>query len=403
MVALAVSCLISTASAEFLEKKDFPTIPQLKKFNMNVEAVEDNGGDFLKIYALDDTNPRAIRNIVAYSTKSGSTLLYGQGLQLDQADGKQAFPMDPKLVDEIKKEAIFTVGSGKEEYIVFTDPECPYCQKFDTALKDLDPNVKLYVLLYPLSFHKKAVQMSSYVMDGGTNAEKHKRLASVTNPGGEWAKYNKPLAVEKIKNQMLLGMKLGVQGTPAIFSGKSGTSVEIQSFMQQKIKVANQTSNTVPAEVAVNPKALEFFKTQDLVVKLNPESTKPALFVFASIEDDKSQKLFANTNKLTDSYNVSVVLFPGDSQGSIMKTLDVYITAEAGRLAKAKTYLSGADMSKADGDALNAKLVEKSEAIKAMVGKVSMLKQASVQMQIPNMPTGVKLNGKYQNIDSFYK
>lgn len=398
MAAIASSCLITGVSAQFLDKKDFPAVPQLSKFNMSLEAVEDNGGDFIKLYALDASNPKQIRNVVAYSTRNGSTMFYGQQIQFLQADGLQAFPQDPSLIAELKKEAIFTVGNGTEEYIVFTDPECPYCQKFDAALPNLKDNIKLYVLFYPLSFHKDAVQMASYVMDAPIE-ERHKRLSSVSDKNGEWKDYNKPLAVEKIKKQMILGMRLGVQGTPSIFA-TNGKMQDISRFMRTKFK---QTS-VVPADLSVSPKVLTFFKNQDLMIELNPESKKPELIIFAGVEDANSQKLFKSDTKLLSEFKVSVVLFPRETQSSIIKTLDVYASPdEKTKIQKFKNYLAGKDISKARQSEINKELQAKSPEISELIGKVSMLRQAASQLKLDNLPNGVMSNGKFKSIKSFYQ
>lgn len=392
---MAVLSVSSVLSADFIDKKDFPNDTLLKStYGMNIEAVEKENG-FLKIYAMDTRNPKSIRSTTLYKMSENSPMLAGQNIQFLVDGGNVPFKPTPVFIEEVKKQAIFTVGEGTEEYIVFTDPECPYCQKFEKQIHNLNKNVKLYVLLFPLSFHKDAMQMSSYILDAPKN-ERFARLASVADKNGEWTKYNKPLKTEEVKKQMLLAMKFGVAGTPSIFSS-TGTKVEIGNFINTKIKQMPTTS--------INPQALTYFQGQGLAVNLNPESKLPKLMLFVDLEDKNSQKLISlKTNKITDKYNVSLVLFPRVSEMSSIKALDVYISGtESEKVKKIYKYMNGDSVSKERLNVINSKLSQPEESYKKVVRKIGVLAQAMKQLKLGDFPIAVSPNGKFQDITSFYK
>lgn len=55
---------------------------------------------------------------------------------------------------ELKSLATFTIGSGADDVILLTDPECPFCKKLEKALSGTESDVTYHVVLLPLSSHK---------------------------------------------------------------------------------------------------------------------------------------------------------------------------------------------------------------------------------------------------------
>lgn len=54
-------------------------------------------------------------------------------------------------------------GKGERRIAVFSDPDCPYCKRLETSLKDLD-NVTIYTFLFPLAeLHPQAVDKSKSI------------------------------------------------------------------------------------------------------------------------------------------------------------------------------------------------------------------------------------------------
>ena len=142
---------------------------------------------------------------------------------------KQAAIKIPANVAQLKGKELFTFGTGKKEYYVFTDPECPYCHKFEASWEKLKDKVKFKVFFFNLDFHKNANAMSRWILSGKTDEEKAARLSAVGKGNTQYkdlklsseeiAKFDKILQDSK-----QLGMNIGVQGTPAVFDSQ-GNSV----------------------------------------------------------------------------------------------------------------------------------------------------------------------------------
>ena len=126
------------------------------------------------------------------------------------------------------KEA-FVYGNGKEEYFLFTDPECPYCKKLETYLPQIKDKVKIRVFYYPLESHENAKDLSLYIMSQKTNNEKIDAMFESSNniDKAKNAKYTKA-ELEKLEKQLEeqieIGTKLNIQGTPTIFD-KEGNNI----------------------------------------------------------------------------------------------------------------------------------------------------------------------------------
>lgn len=100
-------------------------------------------------------------------------------------------------------------GDGKQQIAIFEDPNCIYCKRLHQSLENID-NITVYSFLFPIltpdsrvkSEHvwcadDRAAAWSAWMKDGTKPAEK-----TCDTP---------------IDELLAFGMKLGVQGTPAIF------------------------------------------------------------------------------------------------------------------------------------------------------------------------------------------
>ena len=138
-------------------------------------------------------------------------------------------PLDLSI---LKGKEALVYGEGKDEYVLFTDLECPYCKKFESYLPMLKDKIKVKVFFFPLDFHPNAADMSIYVLSKKSNQERidamfdlkiGSDLSKVKN-----AKYNKAewdKLSKKLDEQLELGAKLNVQGTPAIFDSEGNSIV----------------------------------------------------------------------------------------------------------------------------------------------------------------------------------
>lgn len=102
-------------------------------------------------------------------------------------------------------------GKGERKLVVFSDADCPFCRKFEEELKKVD-NITVYTFLFPIEgLHPKAAQISRQVWCA---SDKNKAwddyMTSGKIPGND-GKCDNP-----INQNIALGAKLGINGTPTI-------------------------------------------------------------------------------------------------------------------------------------------------------------------------------------------
>jgi len=105
-------------------------------------------------------------------------------------------------------------GSNRYEFVVFTDPECPYCKKVEEYLHKTKPNMTFHINYMPLAFHKKAKDWSLQIL---SSKDKVKAMKTI-------AKTNKDLNVtitkeakEQLKAMEDVARSLNIKGTPTLF------------------------------------------------------------------------------------------------------------------------------------------------------------------------------------------
>jgi thiol:disulfide interchange protein DsbC len=113
-------------------------------------------------------------------------------------------PLDKAIVSGDK--------DAKLKVAVFTDPDCPFCQKLEKELKRVK-GVAVYTFLFPLPMHPAARGKAEAIW---CSKNRHEALLQVILDQAS-------LEVEKcdtpIDEIAALGKKLGVTGTPTLFSG----------------------------------------------------------------------------------------------------------------------------------------------------------------------------------------
>jgi thiol:disulfide interchange protein DsbC len=109
-------------------------------------------------------------------------------------------------------DAIKTVrGDGSRPIAVFSDPDCPYCQKLEQALTKLD-NVTIHTFLYPLDeLHPAARAKAITVWCAQDRAAAWQTLMTDGTPP------RSADCAHPIDRNIALARKLGVDGTPVLF------------------------------------------------------------------------------------------------------------------------------------------------------------------------------------------
>ena len=199
----------------FAKDIDLSQFNKLALFQQNhLEALESLEIDGL--YYIKVKRNNKITNI--FLSKNKKVLIQGEGMYLK--DGTPViFKMNTAPV--IGKES-FSFGTGKKVLYVFTDPECPYCRKFNKAMHKLKDKYTFKVYLFPLSFHKNARAMSEWILSAKNDEEKARRLYEVSHGSTKYSNAKiAPLQREKatklLDATIKLGNKISISGTPTVF------------------------------------------------------------------------------------------------------------------------------------------------------------------------------------------
>ena len=223
---------------------DATKLQELKKLNLVLQdpvleikgAIEKPDSYILK---LEAKSSRGIQKITAFLNKKTSELYMGTAYT---KDGKSiTFPKD---VNIIKEAVAFTYGTGKKDIYLLTDPECPYCTKFEKAAHGKLDDYTVHVILFPLSFHKKAPAMTEWIMQGKDNAQRHERFEEVMLKGS--TKYTELVKDDKkpfeysdetkqyMKKSTSAFSELDARGTPALYDAKFNPITQDDLFKSPK-------------------------------------------------------------------------------------------------------------------------------------------------------------------------
>ena len=96
-------------------------------------------------YVTNDGKYLFFGNIIDPTTKKSLTEQRTQ--ELSKVDWKN-LPLD-LAIKEVN-------GTGKRKIVVFSDPECPYCQMFEKQVASQLPDTTIYTFLFPLPMHPNA-------------------------------------------------------------------------------------------------------------------------------------------------------------------------------------------------------------------------------------------------------
>lgn len=119
-------------------------------------------------------------------------------------------------LDRIKLEDSIIMGnhSSQKRMFVFTDPDCPHCKRLHEELKKLvsmEPDLAIYIKMYPLKMHHQAYDKARVILASGSLDMLNKAFAGETlPPPGE--KDRKEPVDETVK----LAESLGIRGTPSL-------------------------------------------------------------------------------------------------------------------------------------------------------------------------------------------
>lgn len=388
---LAISALSMSAFAKDVSPKEFEKTGFFSLNNIDIHQAN-KVGEMYQVIGVSK-NGNTFNSGKFLVSKDKQTVVAGSGLVVIDAKTGKSVKADVNMKEVLKSKA-FTVGTGPDEFVVFTDPECPYCKRFEKELLSMKDKVKVHVFFYPLSMHPNAVDMIDYVM---SKPEKEREAAlSETAEDSFLSKgYKSSGKNDKIiAKHMALGAMLDVRGTPSVFD-KNGNPYDIQVFMQKysKPKVADQ----------VDMDGIKFLKEKASMIVLNPESKNKELFVFTDTSSEAGKSVLAKENlaKLQDKYKVNIQLVPNaESADSFAEAVYIMIAPDSAKKAERIDYFATGKKMAAEEKAVLDKLVaDKDPVLSESVIKIGSMPQIMKQMGIEKTPVFISETGKIVKIN----
>ena len=225
--ATLMASLLSAKELSFKEVQEIAKLDMLVKSQIIVEKayLENN------IYMLK-TNIRGQAQTI-FLTKDKKNLIAGK-VYNTKTSTELSIPNDISI---LKGKEGFSYGTGSDEYYLFTDPECPYCKKFEAYLPQLKKHLKINVFFFPLSFHKDAKELSYFILSHKDKESQAQAMfkAEASNEDFKNRSYKsgeKGQYIEMVDNHLKLGAQLGVRGTPTIYDS-NGKSIVWTSLLEK--------------------------------------------------------------------------------------------------------------------------------------------------------------------------
>ncbi len=201
---------LSRASAEDLS-------PELKQTIR--KAIPDLKIDEIRTTPIEGLYELQVGKGIFYSDASGKHLIAG-GHIFETATHRDLTRERLEAINRIDwnilpldKAIVSGDADARLSMAVFTDPDCPYCRRLETELKNLT-GVKVYTFLYPLTqLHPHARAKAESIW---CSKDRHKAMLEIMLENKELPAGTCKTPVDEIA---ALGRKLGISGTPTIIAG----------------------------------------------------------------------------------------------------------------------------------------------------------------------------------------
>ena len=223
---LLASALLLTSGTLFAQTnntellKELKTLKPLNNKVFKLNSVKDIGSMYMvNANMYFQNNPRQID---VFITKDKKIVLFGNAFNAEtsQSYTTKKSAIKPKVqkydTKPLEELAIYKVGNGKQKYFVFTDPDCVFCKRFEDKYDEIEEDVTLYVLPYPLTrlhpFAKdKILVFAEMSQEQKDEVMKKGGIALVKVPDNYKAKED---TVKKLNEAMKIARDMGLTGTP---------------------------------------------------------------------------------------------------------------------------------------------------------------------------------------------
>lgn len=219
-------------------------------------AIQNNLKTTLPELKVDQINPTAVKNV--YEVISGHKVFYVDGSGRYAFLGNMVDLNTKKSITQTKVEQLSVVnwnelplniaikqviGKGERRIAVFTDPDCPFCQRLEQDTIPKLKNVTVYYFLFPLAIHANAENDSKRILcaENPDATFKAWMVSSIALPARNSCKNSANLPIMKA-----LGNKFGIDAAPTIIlpNGKLLPGLAPADYLNKLI------NDTAPAKIA---------------------------------------------------------------------------------------------------------------------------------------------------------
>ena len=355
---------------------DAQSIKMLNSNSLEVIAAQKQGGitqlkvrvdkgskyKFLTVFLVDNGQKVIIGN--GYTAE-------GKTLEMDFDESKFQKTID---IQKYKTEAAFTYGTGKDDYYVFIDPDCPYCVKFEQTASTLGKYAKFHYFLMPLSFHKNSRSVCEWVLSKDITERKSYLDAYQSKKDTSFSTYKASDKVTKqMDRQLEISRMLSIRATPSVYNSK-GQSVQWNKLPSKYLKskpIVSSTKSTpanATASIVLKVEILEYLKKEIPAVSLGKGKQ---IYAFVDLNDKNFRKLY-HSNEFKMMLNErTVTIFPFVDEGDTLKEIDLaYLLSQKkkkDRLEIFNSFMDGKSMDKNEAVEFKKHMISGSDELKPLV------------------------------------
>lgn len=158
---------------------------------------------------------------ILYFFPESELLLFGEFLnrQGKSVTQERLTSLQANKASQIPLDQAIKIGSGERQIIEFTDPDCPFCRRYESYI-EAQPNVTRYIFLSPIKqLHPNAEAKAEHIFCAEDMTKAFKDV------------FNDQIALkdlkscddgkEKLAAHLKISGQFGVSGTPTLVLGKS--------------------------------------------------------------------------------------------------------------------------------------------------------------------------------------
>jgi len=192
------------------------------------------------------------QKLIFYTDESGKYVLLGsRGLvqivdlqtrkSITEKQLEEVNRLSASQVHELDKYVAFTYGNKGKVVYLFTDPECPFCQRIEPTLKKLadEGKIQVKVIFMPLPFHRHAKEKAVATICQNIGWEGLKADYWTPDKVAKLKEWQCKKGEEIVSRSMEAARKFGVTGTPTIITedGKKIGGALPEPILKEKLGI----------------------------------------------------------------------------------------------------------------------------------------------------------------------